>query len=110
MNNSVTLFFYQDSEIKISVDAYFEGDVLVIDGYDIGTKVEEYWGDSDYEYVTRIPAAGVQQLCAYYQLDTTNRAGLLQQLAADFNTNTCYSDLNKLLTKLNISSEGFTWA
>lgn len=109
MNDSVTLFFYQDAEIKISIDAYFEGEVLVIDGYDIGSKVKEYWGDSDYEYVTRIPAAGVQQLYVYYQLDVTNKAGLLQQLAANFNTNTCYSDINKLLTKLAIASESFTW-
>lgn len=28
---------------------------LVIEGYDIGESVKEFWGDSDYEYWLRVP-------------------------------------------------------
>lgn len=109
LNSSTTLYFYQDSEIKISIDAYFDGGELVIDGYDIGTKVEEYWGDSDYEYITRIPAAGVVMLYNHFNIPQNNQEQLLQKLAATFNTNTCYSDIGRLLKQLNISSTGFSW-
>ncbi len=39
--------------LEIKVDE--EGD-LVFEGYDIGDSVEEYWGDSDYEYWLTVKA------------------------------------------------------
>ena len=40
---SVTLFELKNEGIRINISAYFEGDVLVVDGYDIGKTVEEFY-------------------------------------------------------------------
>lgn len=71
----VTLYYHEESEIKISIEAYFENEMLVIDGYDIGPSVKEYWGDSDYEYSIKVPADGVSFLYSHFnihQAATTN--------------------------------------
>ena len=46
-----TLFHLESPDIKISIQIYFnEKNQLYLDGYDIGSAVEERFGDSDYEY------------------------------------------------------------
>lgn len=105
---AVTLYAYQDDEIKISIEAYFEGDALIIDGYDIGKKVKDYWGDSDYEYKLTIPPVTVDFLYKYFSI-LPSRIELLQTLAARFNTNTCFSDIRNLLDAHQQPCEGFSW-
>ena len=48
--------FRKDGEEFTSIEANFNsnGD-LSIDGQDMGPLVEEFWGDSDYEYFLTIP-------------------------------------------------------
>ena len=41
MDTTVTLYDYKTNDIRIHVVARFEKDDLVIDGYDIGKRVEE---------------------------------------------------------------------
>ena len=106
---SVPLYRFEDGEIKVSIDAYFDGDFLVIDGYDIGKRVEEYWGDSDYEYMVRIPLQGVEFISKHLKVNSDNKSDLLHALAQTFNTNTCYSDIRKLMSDNGIHCEGFTW-
>ncbi|MBX2946764.1 MAG: hypothetical protein KF725_13095 [Cyclobacteriaceae bacterium] len=106
---SISLFTYSAPDIKVSIEAYFDGDKLIIDGYDIGKRVEEYWGDSDYEYVLTIPPAGVDFLFGYFNLAGKNKEDLLNSLAVKFNTNTCYSDIQKLLSDNGITYESFSW-
>jgi hypothetical protein len=105
----ITLYSFVNDEIKISIEAYFEGDSLIIDGYDIGRRVEEYWGDSDYEYVLTIPPAGVDFLYAHLEIERGNRDGLLTALAGKYNTNSCYSDIYQLMEDKDIKCSGFTW-
>jgi hypothetical protein len=105
---AVTLYAYQDHEIKISIEAYFEGDALIIDGYDIGKKVEDYWGDSDYEYKLTIPPVSVAFLYNYLGI-AASRELLLQTLATRFNTNTCFSDIRNVLDQHRQPCEGFSW-
>ncbi len=51
----VTLFSLEKSNIKISMQIYFnEKDQLYFDGYDTGKFVEKTFGDSDYEYIYTI--------------------------------------------------------
>jgi hypothetical protein len=107
--DSVTLYAYQDDTIKISIEAYFEGDTLVIDGYDIGKKVKEYWGDSDYEYKLMIPPVSVDFLYTHFGIAHA-REVLLQTLAVKFNTNSCYSDIRNLLDTHKLPCEGFSWS
>ncbi|HRI80108.1 MAG TPA: hypothetical protein PLR06_11285 [Cyclobacteriaceae bacterium] len=108
--DSVTLFELKTEDIRISIVAYFEKGTLVVDGYDIGRTVKEYWGDSDYEYLIKIPDAGVEFLYSHFSIWRGDQQSLLNELARRFNTNTCYSDIQKLLDDHNIKYEGFTWA
>ena len=95
---SINLFSLKNEEIKISIEARFEGEALIIDGYDIGKKVKEYWGDSDYEYTTTIYPESVKQLYTIFGIEGKR-----------FNTNTCYSEIQKLLDDNHIAYQGFSW-
>src|SRR3954471_21727778 len=95
----VALYFFQSPEIKISIDAYFNNEGgLVIDGYDIGKTVEGYFGDSDYEYILTVPHAEANKLYDIFSLETGDRTSLLIKLQSQFNTNTCFSDIQAFLT------------
>jgi hypothetical protein len=107
--SKIMLFQLKTPNIKITIEAYFEGEKLVIDGYDIGKTVEESWGDSDYEYVTTIPEIEVKKLYPLMNVLESDKEGLLKAIAGRFNTNTCYSEFNDFLRANNISSEGFSW-
>jgi len=107
--SKVTLFQFKSPEIKVIIEAYFDGEKLVIEGYDIGKSVEEFWGDSDYEYVTTVPEDEVKKLYPLMNVSEGNKDDLLRAIAGRFNTNTCYSEFNDFLSMNNVKSEGFSW-
>jgi hypothetical protein len=108
--DSVLLFSLTNDTIKVTVEAYFNvTGSLVIDGYDIGKKVEEYWGDSDYEYSSTVAPDEVKKLYALFQLKDGEQQELLLAIQARFNTNTCYSELQNFLDVNKIKYEGFSW-
>jgi hypothetical protein len=106
---SKTLYNYRDSEIHINIVAYFEGEYLVIDGCDRGEKVKAYWGDSDYEYLVKIPPEGVRMLRIECACEHTDQDVFLDHLAARYASASCYSDIRDLMERNNIPCEGFTW-
>jgi len=110
MRNSITLFHFQDEDIKIDIVARFDGDKLVIDGYDIGKRVEEAWGDSDYEYIMTIPATSVASLYALLDVEPGHRKKLLRSLARRFHGNKCFSAIGGFLQENHIEYSRFTWA
>ena len=87
MKSSITLFHYIDEDIKIDIVARFDGDNLIIDGYDIGKRVEEAWGDSDYEYVMTIPAESLPTLYGLLGVKVGDRTALLNALSKRFHGN-----------------------
>lgn len=109
MKDSITLFHFEAADIRVDIEARFEGEVLIIDGYDIGKRVEEYWGDSDYEYTITIPAASVLQLYKLMNLEPDNKKSLLKELAKRYHTNTCFSEIRKLLDDNKVECQGFSW-
>ena len=109
MLNEITLFHLVREDIKIDIVARFENEVLVIDGYDTGKTVEAYYGRSDYEYTTTIPENGVDILYTHFGILNKDKGALLHALAAKYNSNTCYSEIQDLLVKLNIHAKGFRW-
>jgi hypothetical protein len=109
MSLSVTLYHFESDDIKIDIQARFEGEALVIDGYDIGKTVKEYWGDSDYEYTTTVPPEGVTRLYPLLLVTMNDKQALLNSIAARFNTNYCYSEFGKFLDDNHIPSSGFSW-
>jgi hypothetical protein len=106
---SITLYHLKREDIKINIVARFEGDELIIDGYDIGKTVKEAWGDSDYEYVMTIPAKSLPPLYGLLGVKVGNRKALLKALAKRFHGNKCFSDIGDFLDQNNIEHKTFTW-
>jgi hypothetical protein len=107
---SVSLYSLKSDDIKIDIEARFEGEDLIIDGYDIGKKVNDYWGDVDYEYTITIPHASVLQLYPLLNISVGDKEGLLNALASRYNTNSCFSDIRKFLDEHAIPCTGFSWS
>jgi hypothetical protein len=106
----VLLFSLTNDQIKITIEAYFSANgSLVVEGYDIGKNVEEYWGDSDYEYSFTVSPAEVSKLYRQLNMNPDSQDELLQWLQANYHSNSCYSDLRTWLDKNNIKHEGFSW-
>ncbi len=97
-------------DIRVTVEAYFNGEDLIVEGYDIGTTVEEYWGDSDYEYATTIKKEEVEKIYPLFGIAGDDKEGLLKAIAGTFNTNTCYSEFGNFLEKNEVQYEVFSWA
>lgn len=105
----VTLFHMEREDIKIDVVARFEGDILIIDGYDIGKTVKEYWGDSDYEYVLRILPPGVDGLSDHFKVPRGDHDQLLRAIQQNYNGNHCFSQLEDLVSELKLPHDGYKW-
>jgi hypothetical protein len=103
------LFRLQNENIKVEITAIFNGEDLVVEGYDIGKTVKEYWGDSDYEYSTTVRWEDLPKLYAALGVPPGKKRALLEALAAKFNTNSCYSEICDFLMAHDIKSEGFSW-
>ena len=106
----VLLFSLNNPNIKVTIEAYFDdkGD-LVIDGYDIGKTVNDYWGDSDYEYVTTVSGDNLIKLYEVMGIEIGSKMNLLLEIQKRFNSNTCYSEFNTFIAKHDIRSGGFSW-
>jgi hypothetical protein len=106
----VTLFYLERPDIKISMQIYFnEQDQLYFDGYDIGESVEEYFGDSDYEYDYTIEPGEVDKLYQIFGLSPGDKSGLLQCIKDRFSINEAYSLFGDFLTANQIKFVGFNW-
>ena len=109
MTKSITLYHLETEDIKIDIVARFEKDKLIIDGYDIGKTVEEFWGDSDYEYIMTIPASSLPPLYGLLNIPVGDQKGLLEAIAKRFHGNKCFSAIGDFLDQNNIEHETFTW-
>jgi hypothetical protein len=108
--DQVTLFQLENEDIKITIEAYFDAaGNLVVEGYDIGKIVKEYWGDIDYEYSVAVHSGEVKKLYSLFQVPEGDRMGLLNSLRERYHSNTCFSQIRELLVTTNIRSEGFSW-
>ena len=105
-----TLYFLENEDIRIEITAGFEGGQLVIEGYDIGQFVKEWWGDADYEYSMTLPEESVAELRHILNLNPYARKDLLETLAYKFNGNECFSELQNFFEKQNIKYKHFSWA
>ena len=110
MKESITLYHVEREDIKVDIVARFDEDKLIIDGYDIGKTVEEFWGDSDYEYVMTIPATSLPPLYGLLNVQVGDRKRLLSALAKRFHGNGCFSAIGSFLDQNSIDYESFTWA
>lgn len=105
----VTLFHLETPAIKVDIQAYFENEKLIIEGYDIGKSVKDWFGDSDYEYKTTIHENEVKKLYPLMQVQEGDKEALLKSIADHYKTNSCYSEFSDFLTENGIQYEKFSW-
>jgi len=97
-------------DIKISMELYFKDTgQLIFEGYDIGQRVQEIWGESDYEYYYTIEPPAVEQLYPLLSVDRLDKAALLLAVKERFGGNEAYSLFGKFMRENNISFSSFTW-
>ncbi len=53
-----TLFHLKDT----TIEAYFNGKHLIIEGYDVGEAVKNVWRDADHEYSMTLSPESAQQV------------------------------------------------
>jgi len=109
MEPRVILYQLKDEGISVTVVVYFLDGALVVEGYDIGKRVEEYWGDSDYEYSTTISSAAIPLLCSSLNISNDPEV-LLNTLSSRFGGNTGYSAFLKFLEEHEVPSQSQSWA
>jgi hypothetical protein len=110
MMKKTALYQYKDENISVDITAYFENGNLVIDGYDVGERVKELTGDSDYEYRMRISEKDLARFCA--EIGTGIESGedaILERMVMIFNINTCFSEIGSILRQSDIPFEYFSW-
>jgi hypothetical protein len=106
----ITLFKFENSSIKISMEIYFnEKDQLIFDGYDIGKAVENAWGDSDYEYTYTIEPKEVDKLYLLFGISNSNKQRLLTEIKNRFEGNKAYSKFGQYMEENNIDYKPFSW-
>jgi len=107
----VTLFNLERSDIKISMQIYFnKKDQLYFDGYDIGKTVKEALGDSDYEYTYTIEPEEVNKFYKIFNLRVGDKTGLLQAIKNRFSVNEAYSLFGDFMQEHNIKYDSFTYS
>jgi hypothetical protein len=102
----VILFQFESDVISITIQAYFEGEIFVMEGYDTGKLVTECWGDSDYKYCMRIPEREVRKLYPLLNVADGDKKALLASIAAKYHTNTSYSEFCDFLEKNGVQGVG----
>lgn len=106
----ILLYALENKNIKVTIEAYFQDTGnLIVEGYDIGKTVEEYWGDSDYEYSITIPPQEIDKLYLLTGTVPGDQSQLLSYLQKNFNANDCFSRLRAFLDQHDIYHEGFSW-
>ena len=106
----ITLFTHKDSGISITMVLFFnEKDQLVFEGYDIGSTVDDFWGDSDYEYGFTVEPKEVQKLYELLGVKSGYKSALLREIKNRFAGNHAYSKLTEFLGENDIDFHGSSW-
>ena len=110
-NDKIVLYEVELVDIKIYMTMYFnDEDQLIFDGQDIGKRVEDIWGDSDYEYSYTIEPVEVSKLFPLFHITNFDRNALLLKIKERFEGNDAYSKFGDFMTENNIKYESFTWS
>ena len=100
------------------LEAVFEKEKLTIQGHDVGTKVENFWGDSDYEYWYEFDEWSTEQLFKYVAEEKGERSikavsedgkRLLEMLKAWMGDAADESKLRKLCEEKGIKYKFFSY-
>lgn len=106
----IELFKFENEHIKNEMHLYFN-DIgqLVFEGYDIGKRVNDSFGDSDYEYNYTIDSSEIQKLYSILNVEIGDRNLLLIELKKKFGDNEAYTNFGNFIRANNIIYKAFTW-
>lgn len=107
----IVLYSVKRPGISIYMELYFnDKGQLVFEGQDIGKAVEEYWGDSDYEYSYVIEPSEVEKMYPLFSIENSDRRLLLLEIKRLFGNNEAYSSFGDFMKENNIDFSSSTWA
>lgn len=104
------LFEFKNDGISISMELFFNGQgQLVFEGYDIGSTVDDYFGDSDYEYGFTVEPDEVRKLYELLDVKAGDKGALMREINNRFAGNHAYSKLMTFLDENGIDFHGSSW-
>ena len=103
----VNLYKLEKDNISVTVDAYFDEGALVVEGYDIGSKVKELLGDSDYEYSVTVTKEEVGKVYSALNIEGGDKKKLLEEIQKRFKGNSAFRDFGDWLDSKSITAEVF---
>jgi hypothetical protein len=108
----IILYSEELPHISIHMSMYFnEKGQLIFDGQDLGKRVEEYWGDSDYEYTYTVEPQEVEKMFPLFGIPNADRHLLLLEIQKRFGgKNKAYTLFGDFMKENNINYYGSTWA
>lgn len=107
----ITLYEFENPDIKISMEVYFNKEnKLIFDGYDIGKTVSKFMGDSDYEYQYAVEFKEVKKIAKLFGTNFNEKMVFLKEIKNRFNDNNAYSKFGAFMIENNIAFESFTWS
>jgi hypothetical protein len=80
----IILCCHKESELEIHVRAYVIDGQLKIEGQDLGSIVEENYGDLDYEYFYSLSKTDTKKLHELLKNDSNSNKGLLELMSVYF--------------------------
>ncbi|MDX2305884.1 MAG: hypothetical protein NW226_23955 [Microscillaceae bacterium] len=106
----ITLFHLKTSVVETTHEIYFSAQGhLCFEGYDTGKIVEEYKGDSDYEYFYTVKKEEVKKLSQVFNLPQDDQSRLLEAIWLRFGNHQAYSQLGEFMRVHDIKFDSFTW-
>lgn len=108
--NRIVLYQLKTPDLSVRIEAFFKRDKLIIEGYDVGKSVDEWFGDSDYEYSTTISGEELKKVYLLFHAEKGDHQGLLKAIAEEYNDDSCYSRFRKLLDENDIKYDSFSFA
>jgi len=108
--DKIILYHLERPDIKISMTMYFDDTgQLIFDGHDIGKSVDEFMGDSDYEYGYIIKPIEVEKLYLLLGVPISNKGLLLAEIKKRFEGNYAYSKFGNFMQDNNIDFDAYQW-
>ncbi|HVV56423.1 MAG TPA: hypothetical protein VHC47_13905 [Mucilaginibacter sp.] len=108
MNEDIILYHLDTGVDKCDIHLRFEGDVLVLDGYDRGALTKQLTGDFDYEYRITVAMPALLLLYDRFGLQTGQRQALIAQIAIEISGANAYTLFRKMLSDTGVAFDSWS--
>ena len=105
----VSLYKVDSPFLKIDISLRFEGETLVLEGYDRGVTTKQMAGADDYEYRITILGDAVAALCSWLNTAPAQKQMLLKAVAARISGEKAYTLFRDMLGEAAVAFEPRSW-